>query len=82
MARPLPKDVEAQIAGVARRSEIRSALVMGFMIGTAFGVGLGAVIFRSSDTSWLFAGGAGVLGLVWLLMAWQGRRVKVREPHV
>lgn len=45
MARPLPKDLEARIAGAAKRAEVRSVGVFGFMLGTAFGFGLGASFF-------------------------------------
>ncbi len=40
MARPLPEDVEQQIAGTARRAEIRSVAVFSFILGAIIGAGL------------------------------------------
>lgn len=69
MARPLPKDLEDRIAGVAKRSEVRSVGVMGFMLGTAFGVGLGASVFSVVSGSVFFLIGAGAIAALWLLAA-------------
>ncbi len=69
MARPLPKDVEKQIAGTARRSEIRSVAIACLMLGTAFGFGLGAAVFKSTGGSFYFIIGAAVVGLAWFLAA-------------
>lgn len=77
MARPLPKDLEERIAGTARRSEIRSVGVMSFIIGSAFGFGLGASFFSAVVPVWggslLFATGAGAVAALWFFA---GRRSK------
>lgn len=69
MARPLPKDVENQIAGAAKRSEIRSVAIACLILGTAFGFGLGAAFFKSTGGSFYFIIGAAVVGLAWFLAA-------------
>lgn len=79
MARPLPKDLEDRIAGTARRSEVRSVAVAGFILGGAFGFGLGASFFSAAlselGPEWggplLFAIGAGVVAALWFFA---GRR--------
>jgi len=75
MARPLPKDLEDQIAGTARRSEIRSVGVAGFVLGGAVGFGLGASFFAAAMPEWggslLFAIGAGGIAALWFFA---GRR--------
>jgi len=75
MARPLPKDLEDRIAGVARRSEMRSVGVMGFILGTAFGVGIGASFLSASLPAGLetlfFMVGAGGIAALWFFA---GRR--------
>ncbi len=77
MARPLPKDLEDRIAGVARRSEIRSVGVTGFILGSAVGFGLGASFFSAAAAEWsgalLFAIGAGTVAALWFFA---GRRKK------
>ncbi len=79
MARPLPKDLEERIAGVARRSEARSVGVMGFILGTAFGVGLGAAFLSASlpvgVETLFFSVGAGGIAALWFFA---GRRHKVK----
>lgn len=65
MARPLPKDLEARIAGVAKRSEVRSVGVMGFILGSAFGFGLGASFFSVVGGSVFFIIGAGGVAALW-----------------
>ena len=70
MARPLPKDLEDQIAGAARKSEARSYGVFGFVLGVAVGVGLGVAIAGSGGEAASTVGfviAAGVLGTVWFL---------------
>lgn len=69
MARPLPKDVEQDIAGLARRSEIRSVAVMAFILGVAVGVGIGASFISAERGSFYFLIGAGVIAALWLLAA-------------
>lgn len=69
MARPLPKDLEARIAGVAKRSEVRSVGVTGFMLGTAFGFGLGATFFTAVGGTVFFLIGAGGVAALWFLAA-------------
>ena len=70
MARPLPKDLERQIADTAKKRELVSVAVFGFMVGTAFGAGLMAAISGTDSNNgglWLFAGLALCLvGYVWL----------------
>lgn len=69
MARPLPKDLEMRIAGVAKRSEVRSVGVLGFMLGTAFGAGLGASVFSVANGSLFFLIGAGSIAALWYFSA-------------
>lgn len=69
MARPLPKDLEQEIAGTARRSEIRSVAVMGFIGGTAFGVGLGATFTSAINGSLIFIVSAGIVAALWFFAA-------------
>lgn len=69
MARPLPKDLEDRIAGTARRSEARSYGVLGFMLGTAFGVGVGASFFSTGNGSIFFLIGAGGIAALWFFAA-------------
>jgi len=75
MARPLPKDLEDRIASTARRAEIRSVGVMCFIIGSAFGFGLGASFFSAALPEWggslLFVIGAGTVAALWFFA---GRR--------
>ena len=75
MARPLPKDLEDRIASVARRSEVRSVGVACFILGGAFGFGLGASFFSAATPDWggplLFAIGAGIIAALWFFA---GRR--------
>ncbi len=73
MARPLPKDLEMRIAGVAKRSELRSVAAMGFILGTAVGIGLGASFVSAESGSIFFIIGAGSLAALWFLA---GRRRK------
>ncbi len=59
MARPLPKDIEQQIAGTAKKRELISVGFMGFIIGTAFGAGLMMALSAMGsglNSLWLFAG--------------------------
>ncbi len=51
MARPLPKDVELQIAHTAKRSEIRSVAVFAFILGGIAGFGVAASIFSEMSNS-------------------------------
>ena len=69
MARPLPKDLQDNIAGTAKKSEVRSVGIFGFGLGAAFGFGLGAAVFRdaSDGNGSYFLVGAGVLCLLWFL---------------
>lgn len=75
MARPLPKDLEDRIAGTARRSEVRSVGVAGFILGGAVGFGLGASFFSAATPEWggplLFSVGAGAVAALWFFA---GRR--------
>ena len=71
MARPLPKDLERTIAGTAKRSELRSVAVMGFMGGTAVGIGIGASFSSAIDGSLVFLIGAGIVAALWFFA---GRR--------
>lgn len=73
MARPLPKDLEVRIAGVAKQSELRSVAVMGFIVGTAFGVGLGASFSWAIGGSLFFIIGASSVAALWFFA---GRRRK------
>jgi len=77
MARPLPKDLEDRIAGVARRSEMRSVGAMGFILGAAFGFGLGASFLSTSlpagVETLVFSVGAGGIAALWFFA---GRRHK------
>ena len=66
MARPLPKDLE-NIAGAAKKAEVRSVGIAGFMLGTAFGFGLGAAFFSSAGSTFYFVIGAAVVGVAWWL---------------
>ncbi|NVJ71072.1 MAG: hypothetical protein HWE08_11995 [Alphaproteobacteria bacterium] len=72
MARPLPKDVEEQIAGTARRAEVRSVAIWGFILGGIFGFAIGATMFSAGGGSIYFMLGAGVIAALWYLAA--GRR--------
>ncbi len=67
MARPLPKDLEDQIAKVAKKAEIRSVAFFAFVTGIAFGFGLGGLVDTSTNDISFFAIGAGVIGLIWFL---------------
>ncbi|WND01580.1 hypothetical protein QGN29_08405 [Temperatibacter marinus] len=65
MARPLPKDVESQIKGAAQRSESLSFLIVGLILGSAFGFGLAAAIFSDDHQEISFLLGFGVVGILW-----------------
>ena len=69
MARPLPKDLQNEIAGTAKKSEVRSVGAFGFALGAAFGFGLGAAVFSDTNegNGSYFLIGAGVLCLLWFL---------------
>ncbi|MBL4838220.1 MAG: hypothetical protein JKY34_11655 [Kordiimonadaceae bacterium] len=67
MARPLPKDLEEQIAGVAKKAEVRSVATFSFGLGGAFGFGLGAAVFGAIGGSLFFLMGAGVVAVLWFL---------------
>lgn len=69
MARPLPKDLQDEIADTAKKSEVRSVGAFGFGLGAAFGFGLGAAVFSdaSAGNGNYFLIGAGVLCLLWFL---------------
>jgi hypothetical protein len=69
MARPLPKDLEAKIAGTARRAEVRSVGSAGFILGAIFGFALGAAMFGTSGGSSFFMLGASVVAVFWYLAA-------------
>ena len=69
MARPLPEDLEKQIADTAKRSEVRSVGIWGFILGLAFGFGLGAAFFSETGSSFFFALGAAVIAAIWWLVA-------------
>ncbi|NVJ97359.1 MAG: hypothetical protein HWE25_04350 [Alphaproteobacteria bacterium] len=69
MARPLPKDVEAKIAGTAKRSEIRSVGVWGFILGSIFGFALGGAAFGTTGGNLFFLAGAAVVASLWYLSA-------------
>ncbi|WP_417457522.1 hypothetical protein [Kordiimonas sp.] len=68
MARPLPKDLE-NMAGTAKKAEVRSVGIAGFLLGTAFGFGMGAAFFSSAGSTFYFAIGAAVVGIAWWLAA-------------
>ncbi len=74
MARPLPKDLEARIAGAAKRAEVRSVGVFGFMLGTAFGFGLGASFFSVIGGSVFFIIGAGGVAALWFLASKRSKK--------
>ncbi len=74
MARPLPKDLEMQIAGTAKNAEAKSWGFMGFALGTAFGFGLGAAFFTAIGGIGFFAVGAGVIGAVWYMASRAGKK--------
>lgn len=69
MARPLPKDVEAKIAGTAKRAEVRSVGVWGFVLGAIFGFALGGAVFGATDGNLFFLAGAAVVASLWYLAA-------------
>lgn len=69
MARPLPKDLEKQIAGVAKQSEIRSVGGWGFITGSIFGFALGGAVFGTAGGTVFFIAGAAVVALLWYLAA-------------
>lgn len=69
MARPLPKDLEKQIANTAKKSEVRSVATFAFGLGGAFGFGLGAAVFGAIGGSLFFLMGAGVVAVLWFLAA-------------
>ncbi len=73
MARPLPKDLEKQIAGAAKRSEIRSVGGWGFILGAIFGFALGAAMFGATGGSSFFMLGAAVVAVLWYLAS-RGRK--------
>ena len=77
MARPLPKDLEQEIAGTAKRSEIRSvaifAFIFGVIIGFGLGMELGGTYSEAVDGSLVFIIGAGSVAALWFLAARRSR---------
>lgn len=69
MARPLPKDLEQRIAGTAKRSEIRSVGVLGFILGTAVGYGLASIFQSVQSRSFFFVLGAVMIAALWFYAA-------------
>ncbi|WP_417451857.1 hypothetical protein [Kordiimonas sp.] len=67
MARPLPKDIERDIADTAKRAEIRSVGLACLILGVAFGFGFGAAVFSPVGNTYYFIIGAGVVGVAWFL---------------
>ncbi|SDE32998.1 MULTISPECIES: hypothetical protein [Kordiimonas] len=74
MARPIPKDAEDKVGGIAKRSELRSVAVWAFVLGGVFGFALGATMFSGGGGSIYFMLGAAVIGALWYLAS--GRRKK------
>lgn len=73
MARPLPKDLEQEIAGTAKRSEIRSVAIFALILGVIIGFGLGATYSEAVDGSLVFIIGAGNVAALWFLAARRSR---------
>jgi len=76
MARPLPKDLEDRIAGVAKKAEVRSVGVFGFGLGIAVGFGFGAAIFGAVSGGLFFMIGAGVVAYLWYLASKRSKAKK------
>ena len=76
MARPLPKDLEKRIAGVAKRSEVRSVAGMAFILGAAFGFGLGASFFSVVGGTVFFLIGAAAVAALWYFAAKRRKSTK------
>ncbi|MFC4349797.1 hypothetical protein ACFO5Q_18245 [Kordiimonas lipolytica] len=74
MARPIPKDAEDKVGGIAKRSELRSVAIWAFILGGVFGFALGATFFSKGGGSIYFMLGAAVIGALWYLAS--GRRWK------
>lgn len=68
MARPLPEDLEQQIAGAAKRSEIRSVAIFAFALGASVGFSVAAAMFLDSVSGIIpFVVALGVFILLWAL---------------
>jgi len=67
MAAPLPPDMESKGERRARGRSSLSYGVMGFALGTAFGIGLGIWLDRSIDGMTVFLIAAIGVGLYWLM---------------
>lgn len=76
MARPLPKDLEDRIAGVAKKSEVRSVGIFGFGLGVAVGFGLGAAIFGAVSGGLFFMVGAATVAYLWFLASKRSKTKK------
>lgn len=76
MARPLPKDIEVQIKGASSRALSLSHLIVGFMLGAAFGFGLAAAMMGDGQSEIPFALGVVVIAAVWFFAA----RAKKSQP--
>ena len=75
MARPLPKDLEQEIAGAAKRAEVRSVAIFALIVGVIMGFGLGASYSEAVDGSLVFIIGAAIVAALWFLAA---RRPRVK----
>ncbi len=73
MARPLPKDLEQEIAGAAKRAEVRSVAVFALIVGVIIGFGLGSTYSDAVDGSYVFIIGVAVVAALWFLAARRSR---------
>lgn len=67
MAAPLPPDMESKSQRLSRRLSSLSAGGMGFILGTAFGVGFSSMITSAISGLVVFMAVAAIIALYWYL---------------
>ncbi len=67
MAAPLPPDMESKSEKLSRRLSSMSAGGIGFVLGTAFGVGFSSLIVSAISGLAVFISVAAIIALYWFL---------------
>ncbi|GHF24643.1 hypothetical protein GCM10017044_19150 [Kordiimonas sediminis] len=65
MARPLPDDLQKEIADTATKAEVRSVAIFAFIVGMLVGGCIAGALISDVSGDWFFAGVAVLLAAYW-----------------